>query len=299
MKMADPYVLTPGGYKPAANVHHIPPGHLVKMAGDTAELHHAQTGLVRILGITPQHQGGPLMPAHILSRPPGAPAPAARPGPAVVGAPAPFAQTNGWVSYTGWTNGTVSPIASLSTAWIVPPEPTNRGSQTVFLFNGIQNATMIYQPVLQWGPSAAGGGQKWSVACWYADSQTGHSFYSTLIDVAVGAHLTGVMTMTGNNGGLFDYSAEFVGIANTQLPIAQVQELTWANETLEAYQISSRNDFPATAFTDLTAIDLRTVQGAPANFLWDQRSDHPETGSSVTVVNGAAHNGTVRIKYQP
>jgi hypothetical protein len=78
-----------------------------------------------------------------------------------------------------------------------------------------------------------------------------------------------------------------------------VQELTWVNETLEAYQISSRNDFPATAFTDFTAIDLRTVQGSPANFLWDQRSDHPETGSTVQVVNGASQNGTVRIKYQP
>ena len=298
--MADPYVLTPGGYKPAGNVHHIPPGHLVKMAGNTAELHHVQTGLVRVLGITPEHQGGPLMPTHILAHPPDAPAPAAHPSPAlVVGAPAPFPQVDGWVSYAGWSNVTGSPIASFSTAWTVPPEPTNRGSQTIFLFNGIQNATMIYQPVLQWGPSAAGGGQKWSVACWYADSQTGHSFYSSLVDVAAGAHLTGIMAMTGSAGGLFDYSAEFAGIANTHLPISQVQELTWANETLEAYQVQSRNDFPATPNTDFSAIDLRTVQGTPANFQWDGRSDHPETGSAVAIVDGSTQNGIVRIKYQP
>lgn len=298
--MTNPYVLTPGGYKPAANVHHIPPGHSIKMAGNSAELHNFQTGLVRILGVTPVHQGGPLMPAHILARPPGAPSPFAQPSSALVsGAPAPFPQVDGWISYTGWSNDTGNPIASFSTTWTVPPEPANHGSQTVFLFNGIQNATMIYQPVLQWGPSAAGGGQKWSVACWYADSQSGHSFYSSLVDVAVGTQLTGVMSMTANVGGLFDYSAEFVGIANTRLPISQVQELTWAIETLEAYQVQSRNDFPASPSTDFLAIDLRTSQGFPANFQWNGRSDHPETGSSVQIVAGSPNNGTVRIKYQP
>jgi hypothetical protein len=298
--MADAYVLTPGGYKPAANVHHIPPGHLVKMAGEVAELHNMQTGFVRELGATPQRQGGPLLPASILPRPPGVPVRLDRPETAqLAGAAASFPEVNGWISYTGWTNATGTPISSFTTAWTVPREPNNRGPQTVFLFNGIQNATMIYQPVLQWGPSAAGGGQKWSVACWYADSQTGHSYFSSLVDVAVGAALTGVMTMTASAGGLCDYTAEFAGIANTSLPISQVQELTWANETLEAYQVQSRDDFPATPYTDFAAIGILIGQAAPANFQWDPRSDHPETGSTVQVVDGSAQNGIVRIKYQP
>ncbi len=33
------------------------------------------------------------------------------------------------------------------------------------------------------------------------------------------------MTMTSNAGGLFDYSAEFMGIANTYLPIIQKPEV--------------------------------------------------------------------------
>ena len=111
----------------------------------------------------------------------------------------------------------------------------------VSLSMGIQNSTMIYQPVLQWGPSAAGGGQKWSVASWYADGQDGHSFYSTLVDVAVGQDLTGVMTLTASAGKLMDYSSEFVGLANTLLKISKVEELTWANETLEAYVADTRS----------------------------------------------------------
>jgi hypothetical protein len=298
--MADEYVLTPGGYKPASKVHHIPPGHLVKMAGEMAELHHPQTGLVRAFGVTPEQRGGPLLPANVLARPPGAPAPVARPqAMRAVGAPVPFPQVDGWISYAGWTNATGTPISSFTTAWTVPQEPNNRGSQTIFLFNGIQNATMIYQPVLQWGPSAAGGGQKWSVACWYADGQTGHSFYSSLVDVAVGDALTGVMTMTASAGGLCDYTAEFVGIANTGLPISQVQELTWANETLEAYQVQSRDDFPATPYTDFSAIGIRTGAAVPPHFQWVPSNDHPESGSTIQVVNGSADNGVTRIKYQP
>ena len=46
---------------------------------------------------------------------------------------------------------------------------------------------MIYQPVLQWGVSAAGGGNSWAVASWYADGQGGHSFYSQLVPVNEGS----------------------------------------------------------------------------------------------------------------
>ena len=65
------------------------------------------------------------------------------------------------------------------------------------LSTGIQNWTRIDQPVLQWGSSAAGGGKRWSVASWYADSPTGVSFHTDLVDVSVGQSLTGIMWLTG------------------------------------------------------------------------------------------------------
>ena len=67
-------------------------------------------------------------------------------------------------------------MSRLTTEWTVPPAPATQNGQTIFLFPGIQNSTMIYQPVLQWGPSAAGGGNYWAVASWYVDGQGGHSF---------------------------------------------------------------------------------------------------------------------------
>ena len=55
---------------------------------------------------------------------------------------------------------------------------------------------MIYPPVLQWGPSAAGGGNYWAVASWYADGQGGQAFYSQLVQVSnPGDILVGIMTL--------------------------------------------------------------------------------------------------------
>jgi hypothetical protein len=64
---------------------------------------------------------------------------------------------------TNKINRTGHPVTRFTTTWTVPAAPSTHSDQTVFLFNGIQNSTMIYQPVLQWGPSGAGGGNFWAV----------------------------------------------------------------------------------------------------------------------------------------
>ena len=86
--------------------------------------------------------------------------------------------------------------------WTVPPAPSTDSGQTIFLFNGIQNYGTNYgilQPVLQWGPSAAGGGSYWSIASWYVTSG-GDAFHTTLIQVDEGDVLIGLMTFTGQPG---------------------------------------------------------------------------------------------------
>ena len=92
--------------------------------------------------------------------------------------------------------------------------------------------------MLQWGVSAAGGGDYWAVASWYADGQGGQAFYSTLVQVNPGDVLVGIMTLTGQSAAGFSYNCEFGGIANTGLPIENVEQLTWCIETLEAYGLA-------------------------------------------------------------
>ncbi len=69
------------------------------------------------------------------------------------------AAASGWIAYAYWSNtNTSKPITSFTTNWIVPSVPKTQSSQTIFLFNGMQDGvtstSYIIQPVLQWGPSA-------------------------------------------------------------------------------------------------------------------------------------------------
>ena len=194
--MPDELVLTPGGYRLKSRVHYIEPEHKIGAhAGRLSKLH-PQRGIVADLGpVVRRDSAEPLLPANIVRRP----------HIDAVAAVAPELGS-GWITYASWTRPAGQHVTLFRTTWVVPPPPATQSGQTVFLFNGIQNSSMIYQPVLQWGSSAAGGGNYWAVACWYADGQTGHSFYSTLVRVNPGQVLVGAMAMTGQQTVLGDTS---------------------------------------------------------------------------------------------
>jgi len=291
--MSDDFVLTPGGYKPRSNVHHVPPEHSLRMNGDVFEIHHRTRGLIRSVGLIRRHTSiEPLMPRNIGHRPDLA-EPFRNMGP---GVPGPDGEVNGWVSFAFWNNATGTPISLFSTAWTVPEAPQNAGDQTIFLFNGIQNATMIYQPVLQWGSSAAGGGQKWSIGCWYADSPDGHSFYSLLVDVLPGTSLSASMSMTDQSEAGYSYTAQFDGVDDTILPIFNVDQLTWANETLEVYKVKSKADLPNSAKTAFSSIVLKTGTTIPA-IGWSLENYHPDLGTKVAPIINSGNSGEIDIIY--
>jgi hypothetical protein len=162
---------------------------------------------------------------------------------------------------------------------VVPPAPATQSGQVIFLFNGIQNSSMIYQPVLQWGPSAAGRGNYWAVASWYADGQGGQAFHSSLVPVSAGQVLVGVMTQTGQSASGYSYNCEFAGIANTSLPIQNVQELTWCVETLECYGLQKCSDYPQTCRTAMGGIEIETG-GVPTSPVWQVTNSVTDCGPS-------------------
>ena len=282
--MPENLVLTPGGYRDPALVHHVAADTTIDAsAGRLRQLSSSGAVLVDHGPALVRAAGRPLQPLNIH-----VPAPAEGVVPAF---------GSGWITYASWTNSTGSPVTRFATDWRVPAAPATANGQTIFLFNGIQNSTMIYQPVLQWGPSAAGGGAYWSIASWYADGQTGQSFYTTPVRVNVGDLLTGVMTQTGTSGGLHSYSCEFVGIANTTLAITNVQELTWCIQTLEAYGVTAATDYPDTFSTPMTKIDLRTGTTHPA-LTWTATNTVTDTGQHTIVVDNNSTTGEVDICYR-
>ena len=277
--MPEDLVLTPGGLRPASLVHEVPAGHTVDETGGRVQVHDPSGAVVRDLGVVARRpEGVPLMPANV------AHPPAVDPS---------FG--SGWIAYASWSNNTGKAANFFATTWTVPPAPATSSGQTIFLFNGIQNSTMIYQPVLQWGSSAAGGGAYWAVACWYVDGQGGSALHSTLVRVNPGDTLVGIMKLTGQSPQGFSYSSEFEGIANTSLAIQNVEQLTWLCETLECYGITKCSDYPS-GETQMKAIKVETGNSHPA-MTWTATNAVTDCGQHATVVSSSSTDGEVDLFY--
>jgi len=279
-KTVDDLVVTPGGYRHTSHVHAIGPGHRLDLARGTIQQMDARGHLVHDFGPLQIKSGGkPLMPGNVSRHPTLA---------AGLG--------EGWIAYAGWTNDTGHPVTLFSTMWKVPPAPKTNHNQVIFLFSGIQNSTNIYQPVLQWGPSAAGGGPYWAVASWYVDGQQGPAFHTNLVQVEPGTVLTGVMTLSGQNNNLFSYDCVFKGIADTSLPVSNIQQLTWNIETLEAYGLQQCSDYPDISSVAFYAIDLQTSAGRPV-LSWTPENAITDCKQHVDIVSNANPDGEVDIYF--
>jgi hypothetical protein len=280
VNMAEDMVLTPGGFRLRSLVHVIEPDHILDGTGDRLRKLDPSGKAVADFGQIPFRTGNaPLMPGNV-----------------AVLAEEVVALGSGWIVYASWSNNTGNSISSFSTTWKVPPAPVTQSGQTIFLFNGIQNSSMIYQPVLQWGPSAAGGGNFWAVASWYADGQGGQAFVSELTQVNPGDTLVGVMTLTGQSGNMFNYNCEFQGIANSGLRILNQPQLTWAVETLEAYGITQCSDYPNTDHTAMRGINVQPGGLTPA-LNWTAVNSITDCGQHCVVVSNSPTEGEVDIYY--
>ena len=204
-------------------------------------------------------------------------------------------QQSGWVAYAHWYNSGGSPIKSFVTTWTVPPAPRTYHGQTVFLFNSIEPASFnaILQPVLQYGPSAAGGSAYWTVASWYVVGS--QAYYTKLARVAVGQSLQGVITLTGStSGGKYNYVSSFSNVGGTTLTLSNAAQLVWATETLESYNVVTGSDYPQGS-TVFSAINIKTTAGTPS-VQWTPVSDSADQLSTTVNVQGAT-GAKVTIKY--
>ncbi len=278
--MKNDMVITPGGARLKSLVHMIEAGHSVDgREGVLRELAPSGKVVAELGPLVPRPGNAPLMPGNVVM-----------PSATVPGLP------GGWIVYAGWRNETGTPISSFKTTWIVPPPPATKSGQLIYLFNGIQNQTMIYQPVLQWGNNGVFGGDYWVVASWYADGQGGAAMYTTPVQVNPGDVLVGIMTLTGKSGNLFNYNCIFQGIANSSLNITNQQELTGCSQTLEAYNLTQCSDYPNTDVTAMTAINIQTGNVHPT-VVWTPDTPVTGCGQNAAVASNSSVNGEVDLYY--
>jgi hypothetical protein len=279
--MSEDLIITPGGPRPRSMVHKVETGHVIAMATGRLLKRHISGRVMADLGpvvVRPEVAEAPQKPL--------------LPNPAVQ-----------WIVYATWTAPPGQPVVSFKTTWVVPPPPRTQNNQLIYLFNGIQNSSWIYQPVLQWGNSPdPGGGNYWSVASWLADGQNGPAFYSPLIRVNPGDVLTGIITLTRQYGNLFDYDCVFAGLPGSCLPIRGVQQLTNCVETLEAYDKTGQNppancsDYPFVLKTAMAAIEIRSGTGE-MTLTWQKQNLVTACGQHAVPVSDKSPGGEVDLYY--
>ncbi len=269
-------VLTPAGYMDKSKVHFIPQGHFLSVENGRLKQFEAKTG--RLIADWGEANATP--------------APSKGPVPYVTG----------WIAYAYWTNtNTSKPITNFTTTWTVPSQPTNKGSQTLFLFNGLQNGTtsssFIIQPVLQWGSSAAGGGKYWAITNWYVSAS--NAFYGSLVTVSSGTSLTGVMKQTAVSGSNYSYNSSFTGYSSSSaLQVNNVPQVYWAAETLESYGVST----PSTMYppdADVALKSIQILQGSTnASITWTPVQATSGAAQKAVVVSNASPGGEVDIYFR-
>ncbi len=210
MKLAEDHHIGPGGVRHKSAFHRIESGHRARIPESGIIERHSEDGEVETQAVELE----PLPPTDSQPQP-------------------------GWIGWAGWTNDSGRAWTELTGSFTVPDAPSRATGQTVFLFFGFQKGqddpSELFQPVLQWGPSAAGGGEWWGLSCWYL--KDGMIVFSGLervepgdrVDVSMRRHDLGPRIR-------WTARAEVAAVdVTTELHVLHDLDLAWCYAALEAY----------------------------------------------------------------
>lgn len=101
--------------------------------------------------------------------------------------------------------------------------------------------------------------------------------------------------LKSHSGSKHNYIAEFTNIDNTDLKANNAVELVWATETLEAYGVIKKDDYPSesTVFSD---IDLETEDDKTPTVKWSAVSN-PKDNIKTTINKQGSKDAKITIKY--
>jgi hypothetical protein len=217
-----------------------------------------------------------------------------------------------WITWGYWADAAQNAVTYLASTWIVPPEPTAKASQLIYLFNGLEPASgppLILQPVLQWGDSGIGQdgqGPFWSIASWLVGGPDDSATHTPHIRVSPGDSLTGVMKLVSRSAAGCTYSCEFLNRAGTTLMTPPIPDLIWCYETLEAYELQGTHtppydlddptEWPPAPSVAFDAIDIMTNTASP-NGNWGFTDLVTNYGEHTTIVRATSTNGETDLYF--
>lgn len=205
--------------------------------------------------------------------------------------PVPLA--NGWWLDSWWTSP--SQVVSHTAKWTVPANPTSNGA-VVFLFPSIEpsnTGSAIVQPVLQWGVSAAGGGNYWRMANWFVPS-SGSAVHSPLYATAAGRAITGTMTRSSGTDARwrigYTQSSGLSGSLSVATGITSWKAVQGG--VLEVYNASACNKLPNTTSVKFSSIAIKSPSGS----ITPSWTNHRRVTSCSTSISSTSTTTTVGWK---
>jgi len=195
-----------------------------------------------------------------------------------------------------WANSNSSQIASFSTTWTVPPVPEKKDG-AIYIFNQLVETSSL-SCILQFGNTAAGGGEYWAIASWYTGG--GHTYYSPLEKVVPGQTITAVMTLKNafpsGSETTYNWNAMFSMLPSTSLNVSIPGVFTYAYEALQIYNISDPSGLPP-GYTIMGSINLALVDGShPSEINWIPGINAAQ-GFGLEIISNSSRNGAVKIIY--
>ena len=177
--------------------------------------------------------------------------------------------------------------------------PEKTGGGAIYVYNEL--ATTFGETlycILQFGSTAAGGGDYWAIASWYFGAD--QTYYSKLESVAPGQSLTGVMTLknafTSGSETTYNWKSMFSMLPSTSLNVSILGVLTTAYEALEIFNISGPSGLPP-GYTIMGSISLALLDGShPSEINWIPAMNAAE-GFGVEIISNSSMNGAVKIIY--
>ncbi|KAH9484067.1 hypothetical protein JR316_0003547 [Psilocybe cubensis] len=217
-----------------------------------------------------------------------------------IGRFAPRGVDEGDVVFAYFKNDKISPFANFSTIWDVPTPPVNSDGQVLYMYNALVSNEFdaMLQPVLQYGISAAGGGNFWAVSSWYLVNSD--VFYTNLTAVPSNQTLGGFInidniTTTSDAVTTYYYSCLFTGVPGTAMSVSVNKELVYAYEAFGVDSISGPSDLPK-GRTTMRNVNIFTLDGKDANAAWTTYNNDNATLATVTIVKNGT-DGEVDIVY--
>lgn len=199
---------------------------------------------------------------------------------------------NSWVADVQGAPGAISWIAAY---WTVPSAPRTASGQIVYFFPGVEplaTQDTILQPVLGWNQYNTGTG--WTIASWNC-CRNGNNLHSPFVPVSSGTSVYGYIwgtncnTQSGVCSSWQILTSQAGGNQSTLNTDSYGEVLNWTfSGVLEAYNISSCDQYPPNNTLSFTGVAVHDVSGNPIQPAWldDLLATSPACSTTVQ------HTGT-------